>query len=141
MANFNKVLLMGNLTRDPELRATQTGTDVVKFGLAVNRRWKDQSGQQKEETCFVDCAMFGSRARVIDQYLSKGQPIFVEGRLSYSTWQNQEGQKRNKLEVIVENFEFLGTGRQAGGEPDSPGFSQSGGTGGFGEGAEAEIPF
>jgi len=148
MANFNKVLLMGNLTRDPELRATQTGTQVAKFGLAVNRKWKDQAGEQREDTCFVDCTAFGRTAEVMHQYLTKGRPVFIEGRLSFSTWTTQEGQKRSKLEVIVETFQFLataGAGRpaaeaerpEAGREREAGG----GGNGGFGAGAESEIPF
>lgn len=155
MANFNKVLLIGNLTRDPELRSTQSGSQVAKLGLAVNRQRKDQQGNTQEETCFVDCTAFGRTAEVMAQYLSKGRPVFIEGRLSYSTWQGQDGQKRSKLEVIVENFQFLGQGqgagggggRQGGGSFDSGGGAGGGGggdfgeSGGFGEGAESEIPF
>jgi single-strand DNA-binding protein len=141
MANLNKVFLMGNLTRDPELRATQGGTNVCKFGMAVNRRWKGTDGQMQESTCFVDLTAFGRQAETLNQYCKKGKPLFVEGRLEFSTWQTQDGQKRNKLEVIVENFQFLGapSGRQAGG--DAPEAGNSFGGAGFGEGVESEIPF
>ena len=144
MANFNKVILMGNLTRDPELRSTQTGTQVCKFGLAVNRKYT-VNGQQQEETCFVDLTAFGRQAEVINQYCAKGRPLFVEGRLQFSTWQTQEGQKRSKLEVIVENFQFMGQGQGgAGGGGGGGGRAQGGGfgdAGGFGDSAESEIPF
>ncbi len=110
MANFNKVFLMGNLTRDPELRYTPTGTAVAGFGLAVNRRWKSQGGEDREETVFVDVNAFGRQAEVISEYLSKGRPIFVEGRLRLEQWEDRSsGQKRSKLTVTLENFQFLGS--------------------------------
>ena len=108
MANLNRVFLMGNLTRDPELRYTQGGTAIAKFGMAVNRKWTSPEGERKEDVCFVDITAFGRQAEVICEYCHKGNPLFVEGRLQYSTWQSQEGQKRNKLEVVVEGFQFLG---------------------------------
>jgi single-strand DNA-binding protein len=108
MANLNKVFLMGNLTRDPELRYTQGGTAIAKFGMATNRKWTSPEGEKKEDVCFVDLTAFGRSAEVICEYCHKGNPLFVEGRLQYSTWQSQEGQKRNKLEVVVEGFQFLG---------------------------------
>lgn len=108
MSNFNKVLLMGNLTRDPELRYMPSGAAVVKFGMAINRTYKSQEGEQKKETCFVDINMFGRRAEVISEYFSKGSPIFIEGRLQFEQWEAQDGQKRNKLSVVAENFEFVG---------------------------------
>ena len=114
MANFNKVILMGNLTRDIEMRTTQGGMQIAKFGLAINRKWS-QNGEQKESTCFVDLTAFGRQAEVLGQYVGKGSPLFVEGRLEYSTWESQEGGKRSKLEVIVENFQFVGAPRGAGG--------------------------
>jgi single-strand DNA-binding protein len=113
VANFNKVILMGNLTRDIELRHTQGGMAIAKFGLAVNRRATSQSGEQRETTCFVDLTAFGKIAELLNQYVKKGSPLFVDGRLEYSTWESQEGGKRSKLEVIVENFQFLGGGRSA----------------------------
>jgi single-strand DNA-binding protein len=112
MANFNKVLLMGNLTRDVELRTTQGGTAIAKFGMAINRKFKQQSGEMKEETCFVDLTAWGRQAEVIAQYTQKGSPLFVEGRLEYSTWE-AEGGKRSKLAVVVENFQLMG-GRGSG---------------------------
>ena len=115
MASYNKVILLGNLTRDPELRYTPSQTAVVDFGLATNRRWRGQDGSERNETCFVDCTMFGKRAEVISRYFKKGTPIFVDGRLTYDTWTAQDGSKRSKLKVTVENFEFVGQGNQTGG--------------------------
>lgn len=120
MANFNKVLLMGNLTRDPQLSYLPSQTPVVEFGLAVNRRWTSKEGVQKDDTCFVDCRAFGRQAENLNKYMQKGRPIFVEGRLVYETWTAQDGSKRSRHRVVVENFQFLGApgaGRQATGEP------------------------
>ena len=110
MANFNKVLLMGNLTRDPQLSYLPSQTAVVDFGLAVNRRWKSREGEDRDETCFVDCRMFGRRAEVINKYCKKGNPLFIEGRLTFDSWQAQDGSRRSKLRVTVDNFEFIGRG-------------------------------
>ena len=111
MANFNKVLLMGNLTRDPQLSYTPNQTAVVDFGLATNRRWTGQDGNQREETCFVDCRAFGRQAENINKYLTKGRLVFVEGRLTFDSWTAQDGTKRSKHRVTVETFQFLpGTG-------------------------------
>ncbi len=107
MANLNKVLLMGNLTRDPELRYTPSGTPVCEFGLAVNRTFAGRDGEQKQEACFVDVTMWGRRGVVISEYFTKGQAIFVEGRLRYDTWETPDG-RRSKLCVVAENFEFIG---------------------------------
>ena len=116
MAGFNKVLLMGNLTRDPQLSYTPNQTAVVDFGVATNRRWTGQDGQQHDETCFVDCRAFGRMAENINKYFKKGRPIFLEGRLTFDSWTAQDGSKKSKLRVTVENFTFLpGTG--AGGGP------------------------
>ncbi len=109
MANFNKVLLMGNLTRDPQLSYLPSQTAVVDFGLAVNRRWTGKDGEKKEETCFVDCTSFGRQAETINKYLTKGRPVFVEGRLTFNSWTAQDGTKRSRLKVTIENFQFLGT--------------------------------
>ncbi len=109
MANYNRVILAGNLTRDPELSYTASNTPVCKLGMAINRRWRDRnSNELREETCFVDCTAFARSAETINQYMKKGQSILIEGRLSYSSWQAQDGSKRSKLEVIVETFQFLG---------------------------------
>ena len=107
MAGFNKVLLMGNLTRDPQLSYTPTQTAVVDFGLAVNRRWTGKGGESKEETCFVDCRAFGRQAENINKYLTKGRLVFVEGRLTFDSWTSQDGTKRSKHRVTVETFQFL----------------------------------
>lgn len=120
MANLNKVFLMGNLTRDPQLSYLPSQTAVVEFGLAMNRTFKKQDGSQGQEICFVDCQMFGKRAEVINKYLKKGDPIFLEGRLKFDQWNAQDGSKRSKLRVFVENFEFLG-GRGGGGQGGSGG--------------------
>jgi single-strand DNA-binding protein len=107
MAGFNKVLLMGNLTRDPQLSYTPNQTAVVDFGLATNRRWTAQDGTQRQETCFVDCRAFGRQAENINKYLSKGRLVFVEGRLTFDSWTAQDGTRRSKHRVTVENFQFL----------------------------------
>ena len=107
MANFNKVLLMGNLTRDPQLSYTPNQTAVVDFGMAVNRRWKSKEGEQKEETCFVDCRAFGGQAETLNKYTAKGQPLFIEGRLTFDSWTAQDGTKRQRLRVTIESFQFL----------------------------------
>ena len=115
MANFNKILLMGNLTRDPQLSYTPNQTPVVDFGLATNRRWTGQDGSQREETCFVDCQAFGRQAENINKYLSKGRLAFVEGRLTFDTWTAQDGTKRSRHKVTVENIQFMPRTGAAGG--------------------------
>ena len=108
MANFNKVILIGNLTRDPELRYTPKGTAIAKIGLAVNRTWKTETGESKEEVTFVDIDAFGKQAETLGQYMKKGRPIMVEGRLKLDTWEDkQTNQKRSRLGVIMESFQFL----------------------------------
>ena len=111
MANFNKILLLGNLTRDPQLSYTPNQTAVVDFGLAVNRRWTGQDGSAREETCFVDCRAFGKQAETINKYLTKGRQVFVEGRLTFDSWTAQDGTKRSKHRVTVETFQFIGSGQ------------------------------
>jgi single-strand DNA-binding protein len=114
MANFNKVLLMGNLTRDPELRYLQSGQAVVKIGLAVNRKYRNKSTQEMvEETTFVDVEGWGAQAETFSRYMAKGRPVFIEGRLRLDSWE-KDGQKRSKLLVVMENFQFINGG--AGGE-------------------------
>ena len=107
MAGFNRIVLMGNLTRDPQLSYTPNQTAVVDFGLATNRRWTAADGTQREETCFVDCRAFGRQAENINKYLSKGRLILVEGRLTFDSWTAQDGTKRSKHRITVENFQFL----------------------------------
>ena len=122
MANLNKVMLIGNLTRDPELRHTPKGTAVAELGLAINRVWKDEQGQKQEETTFVDVTLWGRQAELAQQYLTKGNPVFIEGRLNLDTWDDKAtGQKRSKLKVVGENLQFLSTGKTGG----------SGGGGGY----------
>ena len=121
MNGFNKVILAGNLTRDPELRYTPSGTAIAKFGLAVNRKWKDQSGELKEEVTFVDVDCFGKQAETIGQYLKKGRPILIEGRLRLDQWEDkQTQQKRSRLGVVMESFQFLDSGNRGEGGSDMP---------------------
>ena len=119
MRGYNKVILIGNLTRDPELRYTNKGTAVARLGLAVNRTWKDgESGETKEEVTFVDVDAWGRQAETIGQYLKKGRPIMIEGRLKLDTWEDkQTQQKRSKLGVVLETFQFLDSGRTSDGDP------------------------
>jgi single-strand DNA-binding protein len=117
MASFNKVILLGNLTRDPQVRYTPSGTAVAELGLAVNRTWFDkQSNSRKEETTFVDVTVWARTAEVAGEYLSKGRPVLIEGRLQLDQWDDREtGQKRSKLKVIGENMTMLGGGGAGGG--------------------------
>jgi single-strand DNA-binding protein len=115
MANFNKVLLVGNLTRDPELKSTPSNQSVAQIGLAVNRNYQTKEGEKREETTFVDCEAWGRTAEVMCQYLAKGRPVLVEGRLKLDQWQDKDGNNRSKLKVVIENFQFLG-GRGEGGQ-------------------------
>jgi len=109
MANYNKVLLMGNLTRDPQLKYLPSQMAVVEFGIAVNRRFRTQSGEDREEVNFIDCSAWGKTGENINKYFQKGKPIFVEGRLKYDSWEDKQGGgKRSKLTVVVENFQFVG---------------------------------
>jgi single-strand DNA-binding protein len=105
---FNKVILIGNLTRDVELRYTGSGSAVAKFGLAVNRNWKDRnSGEKREEVCYIDINIFGRSAEIANQHLGKGRRVLIEGRLVFEQWQDQNGQKRSKHSVSAESFQFL----------------------------------
>ncbi|MFI4916880.1 MAG: single-stranded DNA-binding protein [Phycisphaerales bacterium JB060] len=132
--NFNRVFLMGNLTRDIEVRHTPQNMAIAKMGLAVNRRFKTQSGEQREETTFVDCDAFGRTAEVMSQYLRKGSPVFIEGRLKLDQWQDQQGNNRSKLKVVVENFQFVDSGQGGGGQGGGGGSGYSGGGGSQGGG-------
>src|SRR5579883_1959570 len=124
MANFNKVILAGNLTRDPELRYTPKGTAVAKIGMAINRSWKNETGELQTEVTFVDVDAFGRQAEVIAQYMKKGRPFLVEGRLKLDQWEDKNThQKQSKLKVVLDSFSFLDSGR--------------GGDGGGGAGSEA----
>jgi single-strand DNA-binding protein len=145
MANFNRVILLGNLTRDVEVRYTQGGMAVAKLGMAINRKFR-QGEEERESTCFVDLTAFGRQAEILEQYVSKGSPLFVEGRLEYSSWEAKDGSgKRNKLEVVIENFQFLGGGERAaggggggGGGASRRGRASGGNSGGAGQEAAAE---
>jgi single-strand DNA-binding protein len=111
MASLNKVFLIGNLTRDPELRYVPSGTAVTTFTVATNRAYVNQAGEKKEEVCFVRVVVWARRAEVCGEFLSKGSPVFVEGRLQSRTWEDQSGQKRSTIEVIASNVQFLGKGK------------------------------
>lgn len=116
MANLNKVMLIGNLTRDPELRHTPRGTAVAELGLAINRVWNNEQGQRQEETTFVDVTLWGRQAEVAQQYLTKGSPAYIEGRLQLDTWDDkQSGQKRSKLKIVGETLQLLGSRGSSGG--------------------------
>ncbi|MEM6821655.1 MAG: single-stranded DNA-binding protein [Verrucomicrobiota bacterium] len=155
MASFNKVMLIGNLTRDPEVRHTPKGTPVGDFGLAMNMTYRTQDGSDKEEVCYVDVVVWGRQAETCKDYLSKGRQVFIEGRLQLDQWESPQGEKRSRLRVRAEKVQFLGSGGSGGGgntgggsrgssysrsqEPDSPppsshdDFSDAG--------ADDEIPF
>lgn len=155
MASYNRVILMGNLTRDPQLRYLPSNTAVCEFGLAVNRRYRDRDGNQQEEVCFVDISTFGRQAEVVNQYKRKGDPLLVEGRLRFDSWTGQDGQKRSKLTVVCENFQFVGGrdggGREGGGgggydrraQQDTTDYGPSGQSGGAADGPpnDSDIPF
>ncbi len=131
MASFNKVILMGNLTRDPEVRYTPGGTAVTDIGLAVNRYWTDKgSNERKEETTFIDITLWGRQAEIAGEYLSKGRPVLIEGRLHLDQWDDKEtGQKRSRLKVVGETLQLLG------GRADGGGNSGGGSSGGAGSSA------
>ena len=112
---FNKVVLLGNLTRDPELRTTNSGTSVCSFSLAVNRQWRNQEGETQEAVTYVDCVAWGKAGEIISQYVQKGRALLVSGRLESRSWE-QDGQKRSKIEVNVEDFNFISDGRGGGGD-------------------------
>src|SRR3954463_11945078 len=121
MASFNKVILLGNLTRDPEVRYTPKGSAVADLGIAVNRQYTLENGEKREEVTFVDVTFWGRTAEVAGEYLKKGRPVFIEGRLQLDTWDDkQSGQKRSKLRVVAEGMQLIG-GRQGGGDADEAG--------------------
>ncbi len=127
MASFNQIILMGNLTRDPQLRYLPNQTPVVDFGMAVNRKWRNAQGQDREEVMFIDCSAFGKQAEVINQYCQKGRLLFVQGRLKLDTWEDKQGGgKRSKHAVVVENFQLM-PDRNSGGASGGGGASYQGG--------------
>lgn len=112
MSNYNKVMLMGNLTRDPQLSYLPSTVAVVDFGLAVNRRWTGKDGTKNEDTCFVDCIAFGKTGENINKFVHKGDPFFIEGRLQFDQWTATDGTKRSKHKVVVENFQFINPAKE-----------------------------
>ena len=154
MASYNRVILVGNLTRDPELRYTSGGTAVTDIGLAVNDRRKTASGEWQDETTFVDVTLWARQAEVANEYLSKGSPVLIEGRLKLDTWETKEGQKRSKLHVVGERMQML-SGRTGGGGGGGGGGRSGGSQGGgrdrdsyadssaadYGDSGDADIPF
>lgn len=137
MRNVNRVILAGNLTRDPEFRRLPSDTAVANFGMALNRRWRNRDGQVQEETTFVDCETYGRQAEVLHQYARKGRGLFIEGRLKLDQWQDREGHNRSKLKVVVENFQF--TDSPAGGQDQSSAAGQASRQAG-GEAAQTDRP-
>jgi single-strand DNA-binding protein len=122
---FNKVILMGNLTRDPEVRSLPSGQSVTSFGLAVNRTWRGQDGNQQESVSYIDCVAWGKTGEIIAQYVQKGRPLLVSGRLEQRSWE-KDGQKHSKIEVVVEDFNFVGGGAgESGGRGSAPAPSSS----------------
>lgn len=134
--NYNKIVLGGNLTRDPVLSYLPSQTAVVNFGMAVNRKWRSKDGEEKSEVCFVDCVAFGKTAENINKYVSKGDPFFVEGRLAFDSWTAQDGTKRSKHKVVVESFQFIGS-KASGEQNGQPAASQGQETGRD----DGDIPF
>lgn len=142
MSGFSKVILLGNLTRDPEIRYTPSGTAVASFALAINRRFK-QGEENKEEVCYVDIVVFGKQAENCGQYLNKGDGVLIDGRLQQRRWETDDGQKRNKLEVVAQNVQFMP--KRQGGAPLPAGPAPSGGSGkpeaSGGYEIEEDVPF
>ena len=147
MPNFNKVLLMGNLTREPELRATPSGTAVCQFGLAVNRIYNNPNGERQDETTFVDVEAWGRQAETISKYVTKGNPLFIEGRLKLDTWENKEGEKRSKMKVVLENMQLISQRGEGGGysqsdsAPPARESSPASGSANKSEDIEEDVPF
>ena len=115
MSSYNKVIMMGNLARDPELSYLPSQTAVVEFAIATSHKYRGADGQDREDTCFIDCRMYGKRAETIQKYFSKGKPIMVEGRLTLDRWDAPDGSKRSKHRIFIENFTFVGSGNSGGG--------------------------
>jgi len=131
MANYNRIILVGNLTRDPQLKYLPSQMAVCEFGLAVNHKFRTKTGEEREEVCFIDCSCFGKGGEIINQYCQKGKQILVEGRLKYDTWEDKQGGgKRSKHVVVVDNFQLMGGRDQGGGAP-----SQS-----YDQGGESQAP-
>ena len=119
-ANLNKVLLIGNLTRDPELKYTSSGTALANFGMAINRTYTDTNGEKAEDVCFIDVVAWNRLAEVSGEHLAKGSPVFMEGRLQMDSWEQEDGKKRSKLKVMAQNIQFLGRVSKADDEGENP---------------------
>jgi len=142
MANLNRVTLIGNLTRDVELKYTGKGTAIADISIAVNRKWKDQDNQMKEETTFVDLTAFGKTAELAGQYLAKGSSCYFEGRLNLETWEDKTTQqKRTKMKVIIENMQFLGGKKESGNTPQSAAKSGKAPQSAADDDGEDDVPF
>ena len=152
MANLNKVMLIGNVVADPELRYTPKGTAVTDLRMAVNRMWTGEGGQRQEETTFLDVTLWSRQAELASQYLSKGRPVFIEGRLQMETWEDKNtGQKRSRLKIVGENMQFLGSpggggrpqggGQQAAQQSGPPQGASPAAPGDFNDDADDDIPF
>ncbi len=144
--SVNKVFLMGNLTRDVELKYTPSNQPVADLGVATNRRYRTRDGEDRKETTFVDCEAWGRTAEVMSQYLAKGSPVFIEGRLKLDSWEDKEGKKRSKLRVVVENFQFIDSrGSSSGGSQPPAKSDRSEASASVGSGHEpvneSDIPF
>lgn len=139
--DLNKVLLIGNLTRDPVLRYSNSGSPVCEFGLAVNRRFKRNDGEMAEDTCFVDIVVWARQAETCNQYLSKGAGALIEGRLQYDQWQTQEGQKRSRLRVVAERVQFMPKGSRVGAGGEVTDFGENSGSPVPQEEFDPEVPF
>ncbi len=125
---FSKAIIVGNITRDPELRSTPSGAQVCGFSVAVNRNYKDSSGANQESVSFIDCSAWGKAAEIIAQYAKKGSGILVSGRLEQRSWEDKEGQKRSRVEIVVEDFNFVGGNGDGGNSGGSRGGSSSAAT-------------
>jgi len=136
MANFNRVIVMGNLTRDPELRYTPSGAPVTSFGLGINRRFRDSSGTQKDEATFVEIVVWGKQAEVCNEYLGKGRLVLIEGRLRQERWETREGESRSALKVVADRIQFLPNGRSQSASGGEEGTDPDGGNP-----ADGEVPF
>ncbi len=141
MASFNKVILMGNLTRDPELRYTPSGAPVTNFDLAMNRTYTTQAGEKKDEVCFVSVVVWGKQAESAGEYLKKGRSVLVEGHLQQRSWETPEGQKRSKIEGVAERVQFLGGKPGPNGNGGAPEAAEPAMAGAERSPAEDEVPF
>jgi single-strand DNA-binding protein len=140
MPNFNKVFLMGNLTKDPELRYTAGGAPVANLRMAINRTYQSKTGEKKEEVCFMTVVAWQKQAETVGEYLKKGDPLFVEGRLQSRTWETDDKQKRTSIEVVAERIQFLNRGK-GGAEAAAPGMDEEAGAPPVGGASEEDIPF